>query len=457
MISTWLMTMVGFFVALGVLIVFHEWGHFCVARWFGVHVIRFSLGFGKPLCRMVGKKGTEYVLSLFPLGGYVQMLGESDLKDVPEALKSQAFCTKSVWARMAIIAAGPVFNILLAIVALWAMFLIGVTAPAPIIGDVKQGSIAAYAKLEKLDEIMSVDDVSVSNWKAVGMELAPAIGEDTPLILRLYNLKTRTYRFASLNLAGLTLTNESGGLLSALGITPAMPPIPPIIGDVFKDYPGAKAGLLVGDKIIKVDGKIVSDWIELVSDIQHKPDQPVIFTVKRGDGFKTITVYPMGIEQGKQVYGFVGVKPKMPKNFSEVWIRTEHYGVLSAWIPAVQETWRLTLLTFNMLGKLLTGALSLNTIGGPIGMVEWAGQAIELGWSHYFSFIALISVSLGVFNILPIPVLDGGHLLYCFIEVIRGRALSERIRWQGMRLGFMVLAALMLLAIFNDLSRVFHG
>lgn len=448
-----LSTLFFFVLTLALLIAFHEFGHFYVARKCRVHVIRFSIGFGKPLLRWVDKKGTEFVLAAIPLGGYVKMLGESPTETVPEGLKSEAFSEKSVWARMAIVAAGPLFNFLLAIIALWGMFVIGITSLAPIIGKVNPGSIAAHAHLKKMDEFMTINDVPVNNWRDVQMALISSIGDKTPLLLRLYNMKTRMYHFSELNLMNWTLNENDTDVLEALGVTPAFPPITPVIHKVYRNLPGAKAGLVKGDRILAVNGERIHDWIKVVAIVQKSPNQKLVLTIRRDNQLKEIIIYPEAKKSQGQTYGFIGVEAKPPRYLKEVWVRTEHRSFFSAWKPAIDETWNLIKVSFGMIAKLLTGTLSFHTISGPIGMAQWAGQAIQLGWAYYLSFIALISVSLGVLNLLPVPILDGGHLLYCVFEVILRRPLSERMRLMGMRLGGLLLVGLMFLAVFNDLSR----
>ncbi len=448
-----LSTLFFFLLALSILIAFHEFGHFYVARKCGVRVIRFSIGFGKPLLRWVDKKGTEFVIAAIPLGGYVKMLGENSTDSVPEILNAASFSKKSVWARMSIIAAGPIFNFILAFFALWGMFIIGITSFAPIIGKVDPGSEAAVAHLENMDEIVSINDVSVNTWQDVRRILASSLGEKAPVVLRLYNLKTETYHFAELNEAHLDL-NDEGDVIAALGIKQATPSIPPVIGDVFKNYPGAEAGLKKGDRIVSINGEKIHQWLNILPIVQDNPNKKMIFTLRRDGMMQDVTVYPGEKKQGEQVYGFIGVEPEIPSNFEAIWLRKEQYSFVDAVKPALNETINLVDVSVRMIGKLLTGAISLRTISGPIGMAQLASRAIHLGLAYYLSLIALISVSLGVLNLLPIPILDGGHLLYCAFEVILRRPVSEAARLMGARFGFIVLVSLMFVAVFNDICRL---
>jgi regulator of sigma E protease len=448
---SFLSTIFFFLLALGVLIAFHEFGHFYVARKCHVHVIRFSIGFGKPLLRWIDKKGTEFVLAAVPLGGYVKMLGESKTERVPESLKSLSFSQKSVWARMCIIAAGPIFNLILAFFALWAMFVIGITSFAPIIGAVQPGSPAGIAQLKSMDEIMSINDVSVNTWQDIRERLVTSIGDKTPMILRLYNIKTSTYHFAELSEANLALENED--IISALGITPAFPSISPVIGKVRPNDAGARAGLRSGDRILAINGEKIHDWMQVIPIIQANPHQNMKVTIRREGEKQTIELYPAEKKQGKKTIGFIGVEAKMPKHFKAIWLRKEQYSFLGAMKPALNETISLVQLSFRLIGKMVTGAVSIKSISGPIGMVQLTSQAIQMGLAYYLSFIALISVSLGVLNLLPIPILDGGHLLYCVFEVILRRPISEGARLMGARVGFVVLVTLMFVAVFNDICR----
>lgn len=447
-----LTTLFFFLLALSILIAFHEFGHFYVARKCHVHVIRFSIGFGKPLLRWVDKKGTEFVLSAIPLGGYVKMLGESRNEVIPSALKNLSFSEKSVWARMSIIAAGPLFNLILAFFALWAMFMIGITSIAPVIGSVQPGSPAKSAHLKPMDEIISINEEDVNTWQDVRRILVSSIGDEKPLVLRLYNLKTATYHFAELNENNLNLEDED--IISALGVTPAYPTIPPVIGKVRENNAGAEAGLRRNDQIVSINGEKINDWIQVVPIVQANPNQKLSMVILRDGEKQEIELYPKEKVHGDERYGFIGVEAKIPRHFKSIWLRKEQYSFFGAIKPALSQTISLINMSINMIGKLVTGSISIKTIGGPIGMAQLTSQAIHLGVAYYLSFIALVSVSLGVLNLLPIPILDGGHLLYCLFEVILRRPLSEEVRLIGARVGFIVLVALMAVAIFNDIGRM---
>jgi len=450
--SSFVFTLFYFLIALAVLIAVHEFGHFYAARCLKVHVIRFSIGFGKKLFSFKDKKGTEFALSLIPLGGYVKLLGESDDEPVSEDLKHKAFTQKPVWARMIILAAGPLFNFLLAFIALWGMFVIGITSLAPVISQVAENSIAWKAHLRPMDSIAAIEDEPVNSWRAVQLKLMPFIGSTQPVQMSVRNFETGEYRHIMLDLSHWDVPEPKEDLLKALGVTPELPHAAPVISEIFEGYPAQKAGLKAGDRIIAVNGKKVVDWLEVVSAIQAMPERPVELTISRDESLLQITVYPLLKKEGGKAYGFIGAQSKAPQLLGK-WLRIERYSIVEACVPALKETYTLSKISLFMVGKLLTGALSLNNISGPVGIAELAGQAAHLGWAYYLSFIALVSVSLGVLNLLPIPVLDGGHLLYCVFELILRRPLSEKVRTKGNQLGFLLLMALMVLAVVNDLSR----
>lgn len=447
-------TLFFFLVTLFILITFHEFGHFYVARKCGVHVLRFSIGFGKALFTLKDKKGTEFVLSAIPLGGYVKMLGESSQDTIPESIKASAFYLQPAWKRIMIVAAGPVFNLVLAVIALWVMFMVGITSLAPVIGKIEPGSPVALSQVKAMDEIMTIDDVSVNNWHDVQIMLLSGVGEKQPLVLRLYNLKTHTYHFVNLSLEKLSMASGTD-IITELGIMPALPKVEPVISKVYPGLPGEKAGLKKNDRILSVNGKKIHDWFDVLSITRKNPGEKLVMQLQRKGIIISVTVYPQIKKINGKTYGFVGAEPKSPKHLDDIWLRTERYLPIKAFGIALNETWRLTKVSVQLMEKLLTGALSLNTISGPIGMAQVAGQAAHLGWTYYLSFIALVSVSLGVLNLLPIPMLDGGHLLYYAYEIIRRRPLSEKTRLAGMRLGFLLLAGLMFLAVFNDISRLY--
>lgn len=449
---TLLSTLLYFILAVALLITVHEWGHFLAARLVGVKVLRFSVGFGKPLLSWRDKKNTEYVLAMFPLGGYVKMLDESE-GDVPADELNYAFNRKSVWARILVVVAGPLFNLLFAVFALWLMYVIGIFTLAPIVGKITPHSAAAHAKFEPMDKIIAADNKKISSWRQFQMVLMPLIGDQGELQIDVKPADSEQIKQLTVQLNQWKLDPKHPNLLASLGLSPYVPKIQPIIAEVMPGQAAAAAGLAANDKIIAIDGQVVDDWYAVVDAVKLKPEQAVIMRVQRGDRQLNITVYPRLKKNKGQSYGFIGLKPQASERPSH-WYQTVRYSPLNAISPAIHETWDLTLVTFRIIGKFIRGDMSVKTISGPIGIAQGAGQSARGGIAYYLAFLALVSISLGVLNLLPIPMLDGGHLLYYLIEVILRRPVSENIQELGMKVGLLVLTALIILAVFNDVTRL---
>lgn len=447
-----LLTLLYFLLALLLLVLVHEYGHFQVARWCGVKVLRFSFGFGKVLFRWHDKKGTEYAWSLFPLGGYVKMLDESE-EPVPEQEKHLAFNNKPVWSRIAIVLAGPLFNFLFAFFALWLVLIIGVYSLAPMIETVKPNSIAAHAGLKAQQEIISFNDRPINSWRDFQYAMMPLMGADESVNLTVKSLKKGEVQHLSLPLTGLNLDNKQPNPLESLGIEPFIPNMLPIAGEIVTDSPAAKAGLRLNDKIERINNKKLDDWMYLVDFVRSHPNKTVVLEVKRD---KKMLNVPLTIgaqtEQGK-VIGFIGVRSQKV-NWPANWLRLQRQEPIAALGTAFKQTVELTTTTFVLMGRLVTGKLSLNTISGPVGIAQGAGDSGRSGLSSYLFFLALVSISLGVLNLLPIPMLDGGHLLYYVIEIVRGKPLSEGVKSVGVYIGLGFVMVLMFIALSNDISRL---
>lgn len=448
------LTLLYFILAVGILITVHEWGHFLVARWSGVKVLRFSLGFGKPILTYHGRKGTEYVLALIPLGGYVKMLDEEE-GPVSEEEKPFAFNRKSVWARLAVVLAGPLFNMIFAVFALWLMFVIGINTLAPIVSQVKNPSAAFVTGFKPMDEVLSVANHPIQNWRDFQLEMVAQLGAKKPVAVLVKNINTKAKKTLFIHMGTWQLNPNKPDVLKSIGIQPFIPSIKPVIGQVIETGAAMKAGLKPGDKILFIDGKPITDWMQVVSLVRQSPKTPLALKVINNQLEKDIVLVPaVKKEKGKKV-GFVGLMPKKT-DWPTGWLRVEHYSFLHAVPRAFKETWNLTALSFKMLGKFVTGDVSLRNIGGPIGIAQGAGQSARAGMAYYLSFLALVSISLGILNILPIPMLDGGHVLFYMIEIARGRPLSEAAKQKGMAVGLMFLFALTALAVFNDVTRLMY-
>ena len=446
-----LYTLFYFAIAVTVLVGVHEFGHFCVARLCGVSVLRFSIGIGKTLFSFKGKHGTEYVLALFPLGGYVKMLDESEAP-VPDALLSQAFNRKPLLQRTAIVIAGPLFNFIFAVLALWGMFSLGITSVAPIVGSVTPGS-PAETKLQPMDEIVAINGTRIQSWQKVQLELLSKMGSAAPLELTVRNLTTKEPRHVILSHIVWQQKGSQPDLLGSIGITPYMPEVPTKIGQVVPNYPASRAGIQKGDTIVTIDSIPVHNWLEVISKIEAKPEQTITLGLKRKGQPLSVTLKTAKKTEKGKTYGVIGAI-STPITWPKTFLRQERYPFFQAFRPAVSETKRMIALTFQLMGKLVVGSLSLQSISGPVGIAQGAKGAAALGLASYLSFLSLVSISLGVLNILPIPLLDGGYLLYYLIEAILRRPVSERTKAMGMRIGIAIVLALVTLAVFNDFVRL---
>ncbi|TYK65661.1 sigma E protease regulator RseP [Colwellia echini] len=440
-----------FVVALGILVTVHEYGHFWVARKNGVKVERFSVGFGKAIYKRTAKDGTEYVLAMIPLGGYVKMLDER-VDDVLPEDKDKTFNSKSVYQRIAIVAAGPMANFIFALFALYLMFLIGVPSVRPVIGHVEVNSIASKAGLPNNTEIVSIGGNKTRDWQEVNLSLIGEIGNEKievktkdgdNLYIATSVLDTRDWNFSPDKVSALT----------SLGITPFRPNVHNELSAVAEDSPAALAGLKVGDKLVAVKGKPLDTWLDFAKEIKLYPLQEVLITINRDGNVMSLPITPSSIEQSGKTVGYIGVAPK-----ADAWPESQlielSYGPLDALMESAERTWNLTSLTFSMIGKLITGDVSVKNLSGPIGIAQGAGSSAGHGFVYFLGFLALISINLGIINLLPLPVLDGGHLLYYLIELFTGKEVPEKIQESGFKFGALALLTLMAIGLFNDFSRV---
>ena len=426
-----------FIVALGILITVHEYGHFWVARKNGVKVERFSIGFGTPLWRKTDKHGTEYVIALIPLGGYVKMLDER-VDDVAPEDADKTFNCKSVYQRIAIIAAGPLANFAFAIFAFYLMFLIGLPSVKPIIGNILPDSIAAQAQLPDNVEIVSVANKATSDWLDVNLALIGEIGSKT-IDIQTKSSDSQRINKLTLNTQDWKFSPEKMSAMESLGIKPFSPQVYSELAHVAKDSPAERAGLLLGDVLIALNGQSIDgNWQQFSDEIKKFPNQQVNVTITRDNGVRM---------------GYLGVSPKVDKWPNEYLIDIS-YGPIDAIGQSITRTWNLVTLSLNMIGKLLTGDVSVKNLSGPISIAQGAGNSAGYGLVYFLGFLALISINLGIINLLPLPVLDGGHLLYYIIELLTGKPVPEKIQEVGFKFGAMALLGLMSIAIFNDISRL---
>ena len=440
-----------FIVALGLLVAVHEFGHFWVARRCGVKVERFSIGFGKAIWRRIGKDGTEYVLALIQLGGYVKML-DGRVDELKPGEEAQAFNHKSVWARMAIVAAGPMANFVFALFAFWLMFMIGVPSVKPVVGEVRPASIVAQAGIEPGMEIVGVGDEATGDWESVTYALISHLG-DKSVQLKLKALGASYAVDKTLMLDSWTFDPDKESPIGSLGIVPLGGKVLPVVQAIVPSSASEKAGLQVGDRIKGVGDQAITEWTEFVERVQQSPEQPLQVTVERGGSDLTLTLTPDVKKVRGQLVGFVGLSPQLVPLPDEYRVLLQ-YGPLQALWHGVQKTWSLITLTFDMIGKLIGGIVSLDNLSGPISIAKGAGSSADYGLVYFLGFLALISVNLGIINLFPLPVLDGGHLVYFLIEAVTGKPVPEKIQEIGFRIGAAILMLLMGIALFNDFARL---
>ncbi|CAM3959258.1 MULTISPECIES: sigma E protease regulator RseP [Pseudoalteromonas] len=440
-----------FILALGILVTVHEYGHFWVARKAGVKVLRFSIGFGKPLIKWHDKHNTEYVIAAIPLGGYVKMLDER-VDDVPAEQRHLSFNAKSVQARIAIVAAGPMANFIFAIFALAVMYMVGVQSVKPVVGSITQGSRAEQAGIMPSQQIVKIGDDTIATWQDATFALMASLGEKSVAV----TVRDEQFQeqLKTINIDGWKLDKQDVPPLASLGIVPYRPQATLTVATISANSAAAAANLQAGDEIIAVDGETMTDWNQLVKVIQQSANKSLQFSVKRQDTIKSINVTPQGQRNNNgQLQGFLGVAPVVEK-WPEGYIETRHYGPLDSMVLGVSETWRLISLSFDMIGNLITGQVSVKNLSGPVGIAVGAGTSVSYGLVAFLSFLALISVNLGVFNLLPLPVLDGGHLMYYIIELFRRKPVSEKTQEFGFKVGALLLIFLTCFALFNDVSRL---
>lgn len=445
-----LIAIVGAIFVIFVVVLLHECGHFLVARWCGVKVERFSIGFGRAIWRFFDRRGTEYRIAWIPLGGYVKMFGD-DRQVVAPADKPFAFNAKPIWQRVLIVAAGPVTNFLLAIILFCVVYCYGVMQIKPVIGTITPQSIAAVAALKPGQQIIGVGDQQTLSWEDVYFALLAKVGESGELPVVVKPLTGGAAVTHYLNLDTWQVNLEKPDLIGSLGIKPYFPPIPAKIKRVLGGSPAAKVGLKPNDLIVAVNDHPMKDWQNVVNAIRQDADKKVNITVKRNGVTQT---YVVNIAQSDH-HGFLGVEVYPPKLVNNLVHRHRYRPDQALW-KATEQTYKLVVLNIIILKKMIMGNISLKALGGPISVLQTAGQASQQGWIIYLSFMAFISVALGFLNLLPIPLLDGGHLLFYVIEGVRGgRPLSERAQTLMLRLGILVLLFIMVQATINDLMRLF--
>ena len=444
-----------FLVAVGILVTVHEFGHFWVARRLGVRVLRFSIGFGRPIWTRLGADGTEYAIGILPFGGYVKMLDEHD-DEMPDSERSQAFNSKPLWARSAIVLAGPAFNFLFAGFAWWLVYMIGFASLKAVVGDVAPGSLAERTGLGAGDAVVAVERREARTWSAVvAATLGEALNRDRVEVR--WTEPGGGTAAGSLDLREVDLDDLTlGSFFETLGLEPAMPSSPPLIGAVNAGEPAARAGMRPGDLVTKASDAPIETWTDWVRFVRARPDMAFPVEVRRGERSATLTLRPAAVQSGGKTIGRIGAAlHEDAQAAGDDWYVTERHAPLAAAGRAAARTWEITSLTVGLLWKMVRLELSSEHLSGPITIARYARDSATGGFTRFVEFLAIVSVSLGILNLLPIPVLDGGHLLIHLLEAAKGGPLSPRAMSLGYQAGLVLLVGLMGLAIYNDLMRLF--
>lgn len=442
-----------FVVALGVLIIVHEFGHYIVARLCGVKVLRFSLGFGKVLfMRRLGTDQTEWALSVFPLGGYVKMLDEREAP-VPAEELHRAFNRQSVWRRIAIVAAGPLANFVLAIALYWGLYSSGVEELRARIGAPPAQSQAALAGFQEGELVRSVNGDAVQTWTDFRWHLLNDALDRRSVTIETINGQSEIV-FRKLDLSGIDVDQTQNDAASQLGLRLYRPKLPAVLGQLSADGSAAAAGLQAGDRVVRIGEKPVDTWSDLVASVRDAAGQTLEVEVLRGSDTLVVQLVPKAFEENGRTIGRIGVAMADADGQRDLMFVTVRYGVLDALTKGISQTWDTATMSLSVLGRMIVGEVSVKNLSGPVTIADFAGQSARMGWAHYIKFLALISISLGVLNLLPVPVLDGGHLLYYVIEIIKGGPVSERVMEIGQQIGMALLAALMAFAFYNDINRL---
>ena len=454
-------SLVALIVTLGVLVTIHEFGHYWVARRCKVKVLRFSIGFGRAIKTWRGKDGVEFVIAPIPLGGYVKMLGQEDTRvsqdnEVADEEKHVSFASKSPFQRALIAVAGPAANFLLAVLVFWVLNLAyGKSGIAPVISGLEEGSAAVLAGLREGDEILSIDGKNTSTWQQVNMGMLSRLGETGELLVKVSRFPAAEALTLEIPINSWMAQDTQPDPLTELGILSLK--IPPVIGGVIEGEPAQIGGLRSGDTVLSVNGVEIESWTHWVQEIRSNPELEIAVIVQRNGDEVLLRLLPKANrEAGAGVYGTIGAYAKeisLAQLVPEEMQRKIAFGPISAILPALEETWDKSLFVLSSIKKMIIGLISVKNINGPITIAQVAGETAAYGLEVYLGFLALLSISLGVLNLLPIPVLDGGQILFCFIELIIRRPVPEKVQAWSLQLGLLIISSIMVLAIYNDFNR----
>lgn len=455
-----MLTVLAFILTLGILVTVHEYGHFQVAKWCGVKVLKFSIGFGKPLwSRKVGSDEMEFIIAAIPLGGYVKMLGEDSAANAEESISqdmSRALSRQSVGKRMAIVLAGPFANLLLAVILYWMLFMMGVVGMKPIVGKVLDNSPAAVVKISAGEMIQKINGKNVTTWQDVRWILLNESLKRNSVEIQSINDRKEIHLY-QLDVSDIDYEDVEHDILVKLGLIIYQPDIPARIGEIVKNSPAEIALLKAGDLVLALNNKKVDNWESFVQEIRLHPGKPLKIMVLREDKELYFTVTPESVVENNKTIGRIGATFKMDQSKLDKFFVTTHYSITGAFAKAVEKTWDTAALSLKMLGNMILGNVSWKGMSGPVTIASYAGQSANMGIKVFIGFLALISISIGVLNLLPIPILDGGHFMYYMVEFFTGRPVSEAVVGVGQRLGFFILGCMMILALYNDINRLITG
>ncbi|MFZ2162021.1 MAG: RIP metalloprotease RseP [Sideroxyarcus sp.] len=449
-------TLLAFIFAIAILVVFHELGHYVVARLFDVKVLRFSVGFGKVLyTRRFGNGETEWAISAIPLGGYVKMLDEHE-GEVPEHELPRAFNRKPVLQRMAIVVSGPIANLLLAVILYFFLFIYGVPGIKPVLGDIVPDTPAAAAGLHSKQVIVSINGQAVPSWQEIRWVLLDLVLQKKAAKLEIQTPEGE-HSFRTLEVGSLVPADLDGDFLKKLGLQPYQPPVYPVIGKLVDGGVAQRAGMQVNDRVLRVNGQEIALWEDLVNVVRLHPGKILDIEIERNGAPLKLSLTPDVFDEGGKTTGRIGAAAHIDKAAFEAMLTNVRYPPGAAMQEALRKTWETGWVSLKMMGKMVMGEISLKNLSGPITIADYAGQSAQVGLGAYIGFLALISISLGVLNLLPIPLLDGGHLLYYSVELVKGSPVSEGLWEAGQKVGIALLVTMMAFALYNDISRLILG
>ncbi len=448
-----LYSLAAFIVAISVLVTVHEFGHFWVARRLGIKVLRFSIGFGRPLWKhSFGADRTELVVAALPLGGYVRMLDERE-GEVADHELARAFNRKPAGTRIAVVVAGPLFNFLFAIFVYWLMFVAGIPGLRPVVGDVVSGSYAEQAGIRRGDEILTIEDQATPTWESAMMALLDAGLDEQESLAMTVRGASGNERQLQAPLGDAAILLQKGNVLENFGLAPWQ--LPAVIDELVEGKAAQRDGLRPGDSIVRADGVDIRGWSHWVEYVRARPGQPIQVEVLRDGAPVSLSLTPETVSENGSEHGYIGASVRLPDDDQHDTMRVVvHYGLLGAIPAALQKTGEVTTLTLRTLWKMMIGKASVENLSGPISIARYAGESAAIGLTTFLAFLGIVSVSLGVLNLLPVPILDGGHLMYCLVELVKGSPVSEAVQLAGQKIGIVLLLLLMSVALYNDLIRL---